>query len=278
MSHYVSFVIYPRSHKPPCRRIQEEGLRTYLFTYAPHYKTLSLSLLSRTFSLQLRTVTSIVSKMIWSEELPASLDQAAGVIVFNCVELSRSQQLAQVLAEKVGNLVEQNEKTLDYRLGGTTGWGDRGDGGKGDKRGEQPQERRGRGERTRGGAGARGKVHGCSMSPETFSDYHFRDQVPVVVVVAVSRRVWGIKCRLLNGFDDCIVKHYVSFLVSRRVICTSASSRIAVSVQRLCSCLLHVYCLICLIPIRSRLCPCHPPMYWIAQKPQPSPKSPTSRF
>lgn len=139
------------------RRIQEEGLRTYLFTYAPHYKTLSLSLLSRTFSLPLRTVTSIVSKMIWNEELPASLDQAAGVVVFNRVEITRPQQLAQMIAEKVGNMVEQNEKTLDFRLGGTTGWGDRGDGAKGDKRGEQTQgERRGRGER-RGGSGARGK-------------------------------------------------------------------------------------------------------------------------
>ncbi|EIM83136.1 eukaryotic translation initiation factor 3 subunit 8 [Stereum hirsutum FP-91666 SS1] len=138
------------------KRIQEEGLRTYLFTYAPHYKTLSLSLLSRTFSLPLRTVNSIVSKMIWSEELPASLDQAVGVIIFNRVELSRTQQLAQVLAEKVGHLVEQNEKTLDFRLGGTTGWGDRADGAKGEKRGEQTQERRGRGERSRGGSGARG--------------------------------------------------------------------------------------------------------------------------
>lgn len=138
------------------KRIQEEGLRTYLFTYAPHYKTLSLSLLSRTFSLPLRTVTSIVSKMIWNEELPASLDQAAGVVVFNRVEITRPQQLAQMIAEKVGNMVEQNEKTLDFRLGGTTGWGDRGDGAKGDKRGEQTQgERRGRGER-RGGSGARG--------------------------------------------------------------------------------------------------------------------------
>ncbi|KAI0058056.1 eukaryotic translation initiation factor 3 subunit 8 [Artomyces pyxidatus] len=139
------------------KRIQEEGLRTYLFTFAPHYKTLSLSLLSRTFSLSPRAVNSIVSRMIWTEELPASLDQSAGVIVFHRVELTRPQQLAQTLAEKVAALVEQNEKALDFRLGGTTGWGDRADGAKGEKRGEQTQERRGRGER-RGGAtrGARG--------------------------------------------------------------------------------------------------------------------------
>ncbi len=94
--------------------------------------------------------------MIWTEELPASLDQSAGIIVFHRVELTRPQQLAQILAEKVGAMVEQNEKALDIRLGGVTTWGDRVDGLKGDKRGEQTQERRGRGER-RGGVSMRGK-------------------------------------------------------------------------------------------------------------------------
>jgi len=134
------------------KRIQEEGLRTYLFTYAPYYSSLSLSLLSRTFHLEVRAVTSIISRMVWNEELSASLDQSAGVVVFHRVELTRAQQLAQVLADKVSAMVEQNEKTLDNKLGGSTGWGDRGEGGKGDKR-EQVQERRGR-------AGGRGAPRG----------------------------------------------------------------------------------------------------------------------
>ncbi|CCM00393.1 uncharacterized protein FIBRA_02423 [Fibroporia radiculosa] len=139
------------------KRIQEEGLRTYLFTYAPHYSTLSLSLLSKSFALPLRTVTSIVSKMIWNEELPASLDQAAGVVVFNRIELSRTQQLAQLLADKVNSMVEQNEKALDVKLGPAGSFHDRADGGKGEKRGEQTQERKRGGERNRGiRGGARG--------------------------------------------------------------------------------------------------------------------------
>ncbi|KAH7927117.1 hypothetical protein BV22DRAFT_1061497 [Leucogyrophana mollusca] len=142
------------------KRIQEQGLRTYLFTYAPYYTTLSLSLLSRTFSLPLRSVTSMISKMIWNEELSASLDSPTGVVVFHRMEHSRQQQLALVIADKVNALVEQNEKVLDIKLGGTGGWGDRGDGGKGEKRGEQTQERRGRGDRTRGGSGLRGGTRG----------------------------------------------------------------------------------------------------------------------
>ncbi|EIW82943.1 eukaryotic translation initiation factor 3 subunit 8 [Coniophora puteana RWD-64-598 SS2] len=138
-------------------RIQEQGLRTYLFTYAPYYASLSLSLLSRTFSLPLRTVTSLVSKMIWNEELSASLDQSTGVVVFHRIEQSRQQQLAQVIADKVNALVEQNEKVLDTKLG-SGGWSDRGDGAKGEKR-EQAAERKGnrsRGSGLRGGSRGRG--------------------------------------------------------------------------------------------------------------------------
>ena len=93
--------------------------------------------------------------MVWNEELSASLDQSTGVVVFHRIELSRPQQLAQVISEKVSNMVEQNEKALDVKLGTATGWGDRGDA-KGEKRGEQTQERRGRGDRTRGSL--RGKI------------------------------------------------------------------------------------------------------------------------
>ncbi|KAG5649452.1 hypothetical protein H0H81_003719 [Sphagnurus paluster] len=135
------------------QRIQEQGLRTYLFTYAPHYSALSISLLSRTFSLPPRTVTSIVSKMIWNEELSASLDQSGDVVVFHRIELSRTQQLAQSVAEKLAAMIEQSEKVLDVKMGGASGWGDRVEGTKGDKRNEQAQERRGRGERTRGARG-----------------------------------------------------------------------------------------------------------------------------
>ncbi|KAG7090852.1 hypothetical protein E1B28_009934 [Marasmius oreades] len=140
------------------RRIQEQGLRTYLFTYASHYITLSLSLLSRTFDLPLRTVTSIVSKMVWNEELSASLDQSGGVIVFRRIEVSRQQQIALMIAEKINTIADQNEKNMEHKMGGAANWGDRNDGKQGEKRGEQMQERRGKREGTRGArGGARGR-------------------------------------------------------------------------------------------------------------------------
>ena len=98
--------------------------------------------------------------MIWSEELSASLDQSAGVVVFHRIEVTRSQQLAQNLADKVNAMVEQNEKTLDQKLGNVTTWGDRTDGAKGDKR-EQTQERRRGGERR---GGVRGEYSYSNLS------------------------------------------------------------------------------------------------------------------
>lgn len=96
--------------------------------------------------------------MIWAEELAASLDHAEGVVVFHRVELTRVQQLTQTLADRVAQLVEQNEKTLDLKLGGGTTWNDRGAENK-QERGEGQQERRGRGGGAgggqRGGRGAR---------------------------------------------------------------------------------------------------------------------------
>jgi len=100
------------------RRIQEEGLRTYLHTFAAQYTTLSLALLSRTFDLPVPNVRSIVSRMVWNDELPASLDQSSGVIVFHRVQPSRDQQLALSLADRINQLVENNEKALDLKLGG----------------------------------------------------------------------------------------------------------------------------------------------------------------
>ncbi|KAI7869875.1 eukaryotic translation initiation factor 3 subunit 8 N-terminus-domain-containing protein [Spinellus fusiger] len=92
------------------RKIQEEGLRTYLFTYASYYSTLGLSQLSTMFDLPVSNVSAIVAKMIWSEELSASLDQVSQCVVLHQVELSRLQVLSLQFSEKAANLVDQNER------------------------------------------------------------------------------------------------------------------------------------------------------------------------
>ncbi|KAI8093474.1 eukaryotic translation initiation factor 3 subunit 8 N-terminus-domain-containing protein [Halteromyces radiatus] len=92
------------------RKIQEEGLRTFLFTYASYYSTLGMAQLSSMFDLPTQTIASIIAKLIWNEELAASLDQVSQCVVLHQVELSRLQELALQFSEKAANLVDQNER------------------------------------------------------------------------------------------------------------------------------------------------------------------------
>ncbi|KAF5848590.1 hypothetical protein GGP41_009698 [Bipolaris sorokiniana] len=144
-------------------QIQEEGLRTYLFTYAPFYDTLAISTLAGMFELPERKVSAVVSKMISHEELAAALDQVNSAIIFRKgVELSRLQTLALSLSDKASGLIESNEKTLEQRTQGTANAferqggrgnrGGRGGGGRGGGRGGGGGPRGGRNQQFTGGA------------------------------------------------------------------------------------------------------------------------------
>ncbi|KAH8594710.1 eukaryotic translation initiation factor 3 subunit C [Bisporella sp. PMI_857] len=134
-------------------QIQEEGLRTYLFTYAPFYDTLAVSTLSSMFELSDRKVAAIVSKMISHEELMAALDQVNSSIIFRKgVELSRLQSLALTLSDKASGLIESNERTLETRTQGTANAFER-QGGRGGRAGRGGN--RGRGGGGRGGGAPR---------------------------------------------------------------------------------------------------------------------------
>ncbi|KAI6251455.1 Eukaryotic translation initiation factor 3 subunit C [Erysiphe necator] len=140
-------------------QIQVEGLRTYLFTYAPYYDTLSISALSAMFELSETKVSAIISKMISHEELAAALDQVSSSIIFRKgVELSRLQSLALTLADKASGLIESNERTLETRTQGTANAFERqgGRGGRGGQRG-------GRGGGRGGGLGAPRQVGGTQF-------------------------------------------------------------------------------------------------------------------
>jgi translation initiation factor 3 subunit C len=141
-------------------QIQEEGLRTYLFTYAPYYDTLSITTLGGMFDLDSKQISAIVSKMISHEELAAALDQVNDAIIFRKgVDLSRLQSQVITLSEKAMGILEGNEKVLETRTAGMTNAFQR----------DQGQRGRGRG-RGRGGlGGGLGRGGGRTPGGQQFS-------------------------------------------------------------------------------------------------------------
>ncbi|KAJ1917835.1 Translation initiation factor 3 subunit c [Tieghemiomyces parasiticus] len=133
-------------------KIKEEGLRTYLFTYAPFYETLSLPMLATMFDVPLPVAYRIIAKMIWHEELVASLDRVGELVVFHGVDPTRVQQLALTFADKVGHLVDNNEKLFDQKV--ATFQKEQGEGGDGED--DESQDRQGGGRSQRGGGRFRG--------------------------------------------------------------------------------------------------------------------------
>ncbi|MCJ1324795.1 Translation initiation factor 3 subunit c [Thelotrema lepadinum] len=134
-------------------QIQQEGLRTYLFTYSPFYDSLEVKVLASMFELSERKVAAIVSKMISGEELAAALDQVNSAIIFRKgVELSRLQSLALTLSDKASGLIEANEKTLEQRTQGTEH--------RFERQGAQRGGRGGRGGIRGGAGGGRGRTRG----------------------------------------------------------------------------------------------------------------------
>ncbi|CAL1289334.1 unnamed protein product [Larinioides sclopetarius] len=99
------------------QKIQEEALRTYLFTYSSYYDSLSVERLAEMFELEQNVVHSILCKMIISEELMASLDEPTQSVILHGTEPSRIQALSLQLADKVSSLVDQNERLLDLKQG-----------------------------------------------------------------------------------------------------------------------------------------------------------------
>ncbi|CAM9877855.1 unnamed protein product, partial [Phaeothamnion confervicola] len=152
-------------------KIQVEVLRTYLFTYAAHYESLSLPRLCDMFGVDKKLAHSVISKMMIGQELFGSWDQPSETIVLHKVEPSHLQVLALQFADKAATLVESNERLLDARTGGygyrdDKNWGRRSGAGGGadwvDRKGFSSDKWKAGGTYRGGGGGGRGSGGGPS--------------------------------------------------------------------------------------------------------------------
>jgi len=146
------------------RKIQEESLRTYLFTYNKIYDSISLHSLAEMFKLTPQIVHSTISKMIINEELQASWDEPTQTLILHHgAEPTYLQSLNLQLSDKISQLVEHHERILDFKYGreylrgvqqASRGLHDGGDRGRGRGGG------RGRGRGRGGGDNYRGRGRG----------------------------------------------------------------------------------------------------------------------
>jgi len=95
--------------------IKEEGLRTTLFAHSAFFQSIKISELVEYYELPEEHVRSIISRMILTNELQASIDQPSGTLVPLHQEPSRLQSLSRQLVEKTMTFVESNERILDCR-------------------------------------------------------------------------------------------------------------------------------------------------------------------
>ena len=141
-------------------RVKEEALRTYLFTNAKHYHSLSLDRLSDMFDLPKQRAHAIISKMMLDggdggreAGLKGSWDQPTDCVVMHDVEPTRLQNLSLQFVDKMGMFVDNNERILDVLTGTYRG---RDDDGEGRGRGRGGFRGGGRGGGDRGGGGGEG--------------------------------------------------------------------------------------------------------------------------
>jgi len=94
------------------QKIQEDGLKTYLLTYASQYISLSLETLMDMFQLSERAVYRVTSKMSVDEQLQGAWHQPTASIIMHGQELTHLQKAALKFTEKVNIFYEQNERLV----------------------------------------------------------------------------------------------------------------------------------------------------------------------
>lgn len=137
--------------------VKVEALRTYMFAYASIYDSFHIEQLVGMFSMEAKVVHSIVSKMMFKEEITAFWDESSRYVLMQHSEPTALQRLALTLADRSALAVDNNERLVDQKSGyknqnqgqgggrwdqsgrpqgGRYGKGDRGDKGKGKGKGK----------------------------------------------------------------------------------------------------------------------------------------------
>jgi len=103
------------------RKIREESLRTYLFTYSNVYDSISVPRLANMYDMEFQQVHSVIAKMIINQELAASMDEPTKTVVLHRTEPTRLQCMLLQLSDKINILRETSDRTFETKLQGGPG-------------------------------------------------------------------------------------------------------------------------------------------------------------
>lgn len=95
-------------------RIKESALCTYIYTFGSSFESISLEYLAETFEMEISSIENLISRLIDETGISATLDQDKKFLLWKTnVELSRIQEIALILADKVQVVIDRNEETSD---------------------------------------------------------------------------------------------------------------------------------------------------------------------
>jgi translation initiation factor 3 subunit C len=98
-------------------RIQEEAVRCYLLLNSGSYDSMDLTSLCQMFELEQFQVRKIICRMIFQKEISASWEHSGTILHIYSTESSALQTTAVSVSEKLGQLLESNERIVDSLVG-----------------------------------------------------------------------------------------------------------------------------------------------------------------
>lgn len=95
-------------------RIKESALCTFIYSFGINFESISLEYLASTFEMDISVIEDLISRLISEAGISATLDDNKKFLIWKSnVELSRMQEIALVLSDKIQVIIDRNDETND---------------------------------------------------------------------------------------------------------------------------------------------------------------------
>lgn len=95
-------------------RIKQSALCTFIYSYGATFESIGLEYLASTFEMEISAIEELISRLISETGISAILDDSKKFLIWKSnIELSKIQEIALVLSDKVQVVIDRNEETYD---------------------------------------------------------------------------------------------------------------------------------------------------------------------